>query len=162
MEEGNWIEMIGIPLITAEGAAADDAEGRGAGTGRGSDHGAKGLTGQGAEVAHNDMMECAAPTERDPAQETEDAPGTERATLAVNTPPEAPAVDAEDVTHAPVEEAAETACGPIGGDADDAADAAELEAALLAISSPAREAHTEGAGDAATEPPPSVAAEAEV
>jgi hypothetical protein len=38
----------------------------------------------------------------------------------------------------------------------------ELEAALLAVSSPAREAHPEGAGDAETEPPPAAAAEAEV
>jgi hypothetical protein len=26
MEEGNWIEMTGISLITIEGGAADDAE----------------------------------------------------------------------------------------------------------------------------------------
>jgi hypothetical protein len=62
MEEGNWIEMTGILLITAggiaaEGVAADDAEGRGAETGRDSNHGAEGLTGQGAEAAHDDMME---------------------------------------------------------------------------------------------------------
>jgi hypothetical protein len=40
MEEGNLIEMTGIPLITAEGVAVDDAEGGGAKTGRGSNHGA--------------------------------------------------------------------------------------------------------------------------
>jgi hypothetical protein len=71
-------------------------------------------------------------------------------------------VDAENVVHAPVEEAAKTARGPTGGDVDDAAHVAELEAALLAVSSPAREAHPEGAGDAETEPPPSAAAEAEI
>jgi hypothetical protein len=71
-------------------------------------------------------------------------------------------VDAEDVVHTPIEEVAETARGPTGGDADDAVDADELEAALLLIISWAQEAHPEGAGDAATEPPPSAAAEAEV
>jgi hypothetical protein len=35
-------------------------------------------------------------------------------------------VDAENVVHALVEEAVETARGPTGGDADDAAHAAEL------------------------------------
>jgi hypothetical protein len=168
MEEGNWIEMTGISLITAEGTAvegvaADDVEGGGAETGRGADHGAKGLTGQGAEAAHDDKMERTAPTERDPAHEMEDASGDEHATLAVGTPPpEAPAADAENVVHAPVEEAAETARGPTGGDADDASHVTQLEAALLAVSSPAREAHPEGAGDAETEPPPAAAAEAEV
>jgi hypothetical protein len=92
MEEGNWIEMTGILLITAggtaaEGVAADDAEGRGAETGRDSNHGAEGLTGQGAEAAHDDMMERAAPTERYPAHETDDASGAQHATLAVDTPP---------------------------------------------------------------------------
>jgi hypothetical protein len=162
MEEGNWIEMTRVPLITAEGVAADDAEGGGAETGSGFDHGAEDLMGQGAEAVHDDAIEHAAPTERDPAHETEDASGAERATLTVNTPPEAPAADAKDAIHAPIEEAVEAARGPIGGDAADAADAAELEAALLAVSSPAHEAHPEGAGDAATEPPPSAAAEVEV
>jgi hypothetical protein len=95
MEEGNWIEMTGISLITAEGTAvegvaADDVEGGGAETGRGADHGAKGLTGQGAEAAHDDKMERTAPTERDPAHEMEDASGDEHATLAVGTPPPKP------------------------------------------------------------------------
>jgi hypothetical protein len=58
------------------------------------------------------------------------------------TPPEAPDVDAENVVHAPIEEVA--------------------EAAPIAVSSPTREAHPEGSGDVATEPPPSAAAEAEV
>jgi hypothetical protein len=42
------------------------------------------------------------------------------------------------------------------------AHAAELEAALLAVSSPAREAHTKDAGAAEIGPPPVAAAEAEV
>jgi hypothetical protein len=132
MKVGNWIEMTGILLITAEGVAAkgvaaDDAEGGGAEMGRGSDHRAEGLTGQGAEVVHDDMMEHTAPTERDPTHETEDATGAEQATLAVNTlPPKTPAVDAENVVHALVEEVVETARGPTGGDADDEAHAAEL------------------------------------
>jgi hypothetical protein len=53
--------MTGIPLITAEGTVAesvavDNAEGSGAETGCGSDHGAEGLTGQRAEAAYDDMM----------------------------------------------------------------------------------------------------------
>jgi hypothetical protein len=86
MEEGNLIEMTGIPLITAEGVAVDDAEGGGAKTGRGSNHGAEGLTGQGAEAAHDDVMQRTAPTKKDPTQETEDASGAKRATPTVNTP----------------------------------------------------------------------------
>jgi hypothetical protein len=39
---------------------------------------------------------------------------------------------------------------------------AELEAALLTVSSPAREAHTEDAGAVKTVPPPAAADEAEV
>jgi hypothetical protein len=85
MEEGNRIEMTGIPLITTEGVAADDTEGRGAETGRDSDHRAEGVKGQRVEAMHDDVMERAAPTE-DPNQEMEDASGAERATLAVNTP----------------------------------------------------------------------------
>jgi hypothetical protein len=86
MEEGSWIEMTGVPLITTEGVAADGAEGGGAETGRDSDHGAEVLTRPGAEATHDDVMERAAPTERDPTHETEDASGAECATLAVNTP----------------------------------------------------------------------------
>jgi hypothetical protein len=79
-----------------------------------------------------------------------------------SAPPEAPATDAEDVVHAPVEEANKAARGPTGGDTDDVVHVVELEAALLAVSSPAHETHPEGAGDAETEPPPAADAEAEV
>jgi hypothetical protein len=79
-----------------------------------------------------------------------------------SAPPKAPATDAEDDGHVPVEEANEAACGPTGGNADDVAHAAELEVVLLAVSSLARETHPEGAGDTETEPPPATAAEAEV
>jgi hypothetical protein len=47
-------------------------------------------------------------------------------------------------------------------DADDVAHAAEIEAALLAVSSPAREAHTEDACAVETGLPSVAAAEAEV
>jgi hypothetical protein len=52
--------------------------------------------------------------------------------------------------------------GPTGADTDDVAHAAELEVALLAVSSPAREAHTEEAGAAQIVPPPAAGAEAEI
>jgi hypothetical protein len=91
MQEGNWIKMTGMPLITAEGVAAeggatDDAEGRGAETGRGADHETEGLTGQGAEAAHVDRMERAVSAKRNPMHEAEDASGAEHATLTVRTP----------------------------------------------------------------------------
>jgi hypothetical protein len=56
----------------------------------------------------------------------------------------------------------ETAREPTEGDADDAANTNELEAALLAVNSPAREAHPTDAGAAETDPPSTTAAEAEV
>jgi hypothetical protein len=92
MEEGNWIEMTGIPLIVvegtaAEGGAADDAEGGGAETGRDANHEAEGLMGQGAEAAHDDRIECAVPAEGNPADDAEHAVGAEHVVLAVRTPP---------------------------------------------------------------------------
>jgi hypothetical protein len=48
------------------------------------------------------------------------------------------------------------------GDTDDVAHVAELEAALLTVSSPTCEAHTEDAGATETGLPSSAAAEAEV
>jgi methylglyoxal synthase len=86
----------------------------------------------------------------------------EHAALATRTSPEATATTAEDIVRTPVEEVNEAARGPTGGDTDDVAHAAELEATLLAVSSPAREAHTEDAGAAETGPSPVAAAEAEV
>jgi hypothetical protein len=91
MEQGHWIEMTGVLLITAEGAATegvatDDAEGRGAETGRSSDHRAEGLTEQGAEAVHDDIMGRATPTERDPAHEMVVSLAAEHAMLAVIIP----------------------------------------------------------------------------
>jgi hypothetical protein len=62
MEEGNWIEMTGIPLIAAkgtiaEGGATTDAEGGGAETGHGAEHGAEGGLEQDAKTAHDERVE---------------------------------------------------------------------------------------------------------
>jgi hypothetical protein len=86
----------------------------------------------------------------------------EHAALAARTCPEATATNAEDTVHAPVEEVNETTGGPTRSNVDDVAHAAELEAALLAVSSPAREARSEDAGAVETGPPPTGAAEPEV
>jgi hypothetical protein len=88
--------------------------------------------------------------------------GAEHAALAARTSPEATATNAEDAVRAPVEKVNETTGGPTGGNVDDVAHAAELEAALLAVSSPAREARSKDAGAVETGPPPTGAAEAEV
>jgi hypothetical protein len=167
MEEGNWIEMTGIPLITDEGTVADggadaDAEGGCAETGHGADHEAEGGTEQGAETTHDDRAERTGPTEESPANDAKRAVGVEHAVLAACTSPEATTTTAEDVVRAPVEEVNETAHGPTRCDADDVTHATELEAALLAISSPACEAHIEDAGAAETGLPPAAAADAEV
>jgi hypothetical protein len=159
--------MTGISLITAEGTAAegvaaDDAEGGGAETGRDADHESECLTGQGIKAAHDNSVERTVPAEMNPAYNAEEASGAEHATLAVRTPPEAPATNAEDVVRASVEEANEATSRPTEGDTDDSAHTAEFEAALLAVSSTAREARPEDAGAAETDPPPAATAETEV
>jgi hypothetical protein len=167
MEEGDWIDMTGILLITAEGTVAEggvaaDAEDRSAKTGHGTDHEAKGAAEQDTEVAHDDRAEHTGLAEESPANNAKHAVVAERASLATRTSPEATTTTAEDVVRASVEEANETVRGPTGADTDDGAHAAELEVALLAVSAPAREAHTEEAGAAQIVPPPAAGAEAEV
>jgi methylglyoxal synthase len=88
--------------------------------------------------------------------------GAEHATPAAHTPPEATATTAENVVRASVEEVNKATLGPTGGDAEDVAHAAELEAALLVVSSPTHEAHTEDAGAAETGLPSATTTEAEV
>jgi hypothetical protein len=160
MTEGNWIAMPGIPLITAGGP---EAAAREAGEVTG-DHGdeagvaedttaptteeerADGAPGPAAEVERTEAAEEAVPpapasAEPAPVPEVESAPTPSEAVAAAATPEE----DA-------------------GADASEAVHVAELEAALLAASSPDREGPTEPAADAAAVPveTPVVAEGAEV
>jgi methylglyoxal synthase len=83
--------------------------------------------------------------------------------LAAHTSLEATATPGGDDVRAPAEEVHDTTStsGPTGGDTDERAHLAELEALLLTVSSPAREALPEDAGVAQTNSPPAIA-EAEV
>jgi hypothetical protein len=151
MEEGNWIAMAGIPLISVEGTAAEggaaaDAEGGGTVVQHGDAHEAEGLATQGAEATHDDRAERIIPAAETPAHDVERAVAAEDATLAAHTSPEATATPTEDPVHAPAQDVHEAACEPTGGDADKRAHIAELEAVLLAVSSPAHEAPPENTG----------------
>jgi hypothetical protein len=153
MEERDWIAMPGVPLITAEGVAAE----RGAAADVGGDR---------ADAQCDDARvteEVARPeaeTMRDDGAEgpSDDA---ERAVVTVDTivpaftfpgtatAPEGDAVPAPDEN---VPAAASTREAP-GGDASEMAHAAELEATLLAASSPEREAPPEPTAAEPTETP---------
>jgi hypothetical protein len=160
MTEGNWITMPGVPLITAggpEAAAREEGEVTGA---PGDEAGAAG-----------DMT---APTTE--GERADGAPGpsakVERTEAAEETIPPMPAspgaapVPEEDSAPAPDEAVAVavTTEGDAGADASEAAHVAELEAVLLAASSPGREGPAEPAADAAAVPveAPVVTEEAEV
>jgi hypothetical protein len=67
----------------------------------------------------------------------------EHAKTTADTSPVADVASAEGASHMSVEQKGEASCGLSGGDANDEAHAAELEAALLAVSSPGREAHAD-------------------
>jgi hypothetical protein len=128
----------------------------------GANHEAEGGAEQGTEAAQDDRAERTDSAEESPANDAEHAVVVERASLATRTSPEDTTTIAEDAIRAPVEEVKEAACGPTGGDANDVAHAARLEAALLAVSSLTREAHIEYAGAVETGPPPAATTEAEV
>jgi hypothetical protein len=157
MTEGNWIAMPGVPLITAgdpEAAAAEegnvtDAPGEGAPA-------AEGATGPASEEARVDRA-------TGPSDEVE---RTEAAVETVSPAPtslEAAAVPEVDTAPAP-DEVAPVAVNTkenVGGDTLETAHATELEAALLAASSPGREGPTESAAVVPAEDPV-IVAEAEV
>jgi hypothetical protein len=157
MTEGDWIAMPGVPLITAgdpEAAVADesnvtDAPGDGAPA-------AEGATGPTSEEAHVDRA-------TGPSYEAE---RTEAAVETVSPEPtslEAAAIPEVDATPAP-DEAAPVAVNTeenVGGDTSETAHAAELDATLLAATSPVREGPTEPAAAAPAEDPVAVV-EAEV
>jgi hypothetical protein len=167
MEEGNWIEMAGVTLITAkgtvaEGGAAEDTEGGCAEVGHNAEQGAEGDAEQDTETARDEGAGRTSSAEENPASDAKRVVVAEHAALAAGTSPEANAVNTEGAAHAPVEEVNETTRRSSGGDADDKVHAAELEAALLTVSSPGCETHTEDAGPIETGTPSVAAAEAEV
>jgi hypothetical protein len=145
MMEGNWITMPGVPLITVggpEAAAREEGE-------------VTGAPGDEAGAAED----TTAPTTEE--ERADGAPGlaaeVERTEAAEETVPPAPAstgaapVPEVESTPAP-DEAVAAAATPeedVGADASEAAHVAELEAALLAASSPGREGPAEPAADAA-------------
>jgi hypothetical protein len=148
MAEGNWIAMPGVPLITAGGPEAAAREvGEATGT-------------PGDEAGSAD--DTTAPTTEE--EHAGGAPGpvaeVERTEAAEETAPPASA-DAEaapvpEVEPAPIRSeviaAAATTEYDAAADTSEAAHVAELEAALLAASSPGDEVPAEPAADAATAP----------
>jgi hypothetical protein len=148
MTEGNWISMLGVPLITAggpEAAAREEGE-------------VTGAPGDEAGAAED----TTAPTTEE--ERADGAPGpaaeVERTEAAEETVPPAPvsagAASVLEVESAPVpSEAIATAATleeDAGADASEAAHVAKLEAALLAARSPKREGTAEPAADAAAVP----------
>jgi hypothetical protein len=159
--------MTRVPLIAAEGAvteggAAEDAEGEGAEAGHGVEQGVKGDAEQDVETARGKGTERTGPAEENPASDEERIVVAEHTALAAGTFPEANAVNAKGVVHVPVEEVNGNMRGPSEGDTDDEAHTADVEAALLAVSSPGRETHTEDAGPVETGVPSAAATKAEV
>jgi hypothetical protein len=145
MMEGNWITMPGVPLITAggpEAAAREEGEVTGvpgdeAGTAEDTtaptteEGNAEGALEPATEVKRTEAAERTAPpasgaTEAAPVPEVESAPAQGDVVAATATIEEDSAADASEAAHV-----------------------AELEAALLAASSPGDEAPAEPAADAA-------------
>jgi hypothetical protein len=160
MTEGNWITMPGVPLITSgdpEATAREEGE-------------VTDAPGDGSRAAE-DTTGLTTEEER-----ADGAPGpsvelecTEAAEETVPPAPASPgAAPVPEVHSAPAPDeavaAAVTAEEDAGGDASEAAHVAELEAALLAASSPGREGPAEPTADAAAAPveAPVVTEEAEV
>jgi hypothetical protein len=136
MREDDWIAMPGVPLITAgHTEAAADVEKDRASAQSDDARATEETTGPGAKNVRDDGVE-------DPLGETERAEATVNDVVAALTPagpaaaPEGDAVPAPD-GNAP---AAASAKENLAGDASETVHAAELEATLLAASSPRREA----------------------
>jgi hypothetical protein len=157
MMEGDWIAMPGVPLITAgdlEVAAGVEGDGTNA-PGDGA-HAAEEATGPMSDEVH--AYRAMEPS--DEAERVEAAVGT---IAPAPASPGATTVPEEDAAPAPDEvvPAAANAEESAGGDASEVAHAAELEAALLAASSPGHEGPPE---PTAAEPAetPVITAKAEV
>jgi hypothetical protein len=157
MMEGDWIAMPGVPLITVgDPEVVAGVEGDGTNATGDDAHVAEEATGPMSDEVHADRA-------------TEPSDEAERAEAAVGTiapapaSPGAAAVPEEDAAPTPDEVLPTTANAEesVGGDASEVAHAAELEAALLAASSPGHEGPPE---PAAAEPAetPVITAKAEV
>jgi hypothetical protein len=146
MAEGSWIAMPGVPLITAGGPEAAARE-EGEVTGALDDE---------AAVAEDTTT----PTTEGECADGASGPATEvnRTEAAKETVPPTPAsseaTPGAESTPVPDEAVAVVTNTEedTGADASEAAHAAELEAALLAASSPGRESPAEPAADAAAAP----------
>jgi hypothetical protein len=136
MREGDWIAMPGVLLITAGHAeAAADVENDTAGAQCDDAHATEEVTSPGAENVRDEGAE-------DPSGETERAEATVNNVVPALTPTGPAAAPEGNVVPAPDENvptAASTKENPVG-DASKTAHAVELEATLLAASSPGREA----------------------
>jgi hypothetical protein len=160
MTEGNWISMPGVPLITAgdpetvirEEGNVTDAPGDGA-------QAAEETTGPTTDEEHVNRA-------TGPSDEVERTEAAEETVPPTPTSPGATSVHEAEAVLVP-DEATSAAVNTevnAGGDASEAKHAAELEAVLLAASSPGREDPAEPAAAAVTAPAeaPVVAEEAEV
>jgi hypothetical protein len=139
MKEGNWIAMLGVPLITAEGVTAERAV-------------AADMGGSGADAQRDDARvteEVARPYAETipddgaegPSDDAEHVAVTVGTIVAASTSPGTAAAPDGDAIPALDEDvrAPASAGGAPGGDASEMAHAAELEATLLVASSPERE-----------------------
>jgi hypothetical protein len=145
MTEGDWIAMPGVPLITAGGPEAAARE-----------------EGEAPDVADDEARaaeDTTAPTTEEghgggapePATEGERAEAADRTAPLVPAGLEAAPVAEEELAlaHGDVVAAAVPVEEDVAADASEAAHAAELEAALLAASSPGGDGPVEPAVDAA-------------
>jgi hypothetical protein len=143
MMDGDWIAMPGVPLITAAGpAAAAPEEGEAAGV-------AEGEAGTAEDATAPDTEERHGGDATGPAIEGERAETTAGAAPSAPAGLEAaPASEGEVAPAAGDAVAATVSAGDATVDASEAAHAAELEATLLAASSPGGEGPAEAAVEA--------------
>jgi hypothetical protein len=140
MEEGNWIAMPCVPLITAEGVVAE--------RGAAADVGGDGADAQCDDARITEEVERPdAEAMRDdgaegPSDDAERTAATVGTTVPAFTSPRSVAAPEGDAIPAPNENvrATDSIGEAPGGDASEMAHAAELEATLLAASSPERDA----------------------
>jgi hypothetical protein len=156
MEEGNWIDMTGIPLIATKGIIKEEgAGGGGAEAGHGDE------AEQGAKAEHDEGVEHTTPSEKNRASDVDHVAVTEHGVPTTDASPGADATNTEGAAHVSTEQMEEVAHGSTGGNADDETHTTELEAALLAASSPDHEANA-SADPAEADPVSAIATAAEV
>jgi hypothetical protein len=143
MMDGDWIAMPGVPLLTAAGpGAAAPEEGEAAGVAGGEAGIAEDATAPDTEGRHGEDATGPA-TEEERAETTAEAAPSAPAGLEA-----APACEGGVAPEAGDAEGAMVSAGDATVDASEAAHAAELEATLLAASSPGGEGPAEAAVEA--------------